>query len=44
MKDSAKQHSRRAYTSKAEFLTEGSAPILDRLSSILRCGATPFWT
>ncbi|WP_434740624.1 nuclear transport factor 2 family protein [Micromonospora sp. SH-82] len=34
----------RTYTSKAEFLAEGSAPILDRLGSILRMTVKEMWT
>ncbi|MEV6814370.1 nuclear transport factor 2 family protein [Micromonospora sp. NPDC051296] len=34
----------RTYTSKAEFLAEGSAPILDRLASILRMTIKDMWT
>jgi uncharacterized protein len=34
----------RTYTSKAEFLAEGSAPVLDRLASILRMTIKEMWT
>ncbi|MFC4008048.1 nuclear transport factor 2 family protein [Nonomuraea purpurea] len=34
----------RTYTSKAEFLTEGSAPILDRLASVLVMTIRDLWT
>ncbi|MER5643010.1 nuclear transport factor 2 family protein [Streptosporangium sp. NPDC002524] len=34
----------RTYTSKAEFLTEGSAPVLDRLASVLVMTIRDLWT